>query len=77
MLTKTIKKSNLKQIFHKESKKLLSIKNVVWDRETKKKKKKMVSFCKQSTAHLLKQVTTSDKIMRNQRIMQWYSLKLQ
>ena len=36
----------------------------------KKEKKKMVSFCKQSTAHLLKQVTTSDKIMRNQRIMQ-------
>lgn len=63
MLTKTIKTSNLKQTFHKESKKLLSIKNVVWDRETKKKKKKkkMVSFCKQSTGHLLKQVTTSDK----------------
>ena len=40
------------------------------ERQKKKKKNKMLSFCKQSNAHLLKQVTTSDKIMRNQRIMQ-------
>ena len=66
MLTKTIKISNLKQGFLKKSKKLLSIKNVVWDRESRK----MVLFYKQSTALLLKQITTSDKIMRNQRITQ-------
>lgn len=66
MLTKAIKISNLKQGFLKKSKKLLSIKNVVWDRESRK----MVLFYKQSTALLLKQITTSDKIMRNQRITQ-------